>query len=431
MKRFNFFKYTTLANKVHTTYFDYWFFNKLTQGEPVTPAVEGEGTDFELVTTSKKKLDQIKLKGDTTQNTLTGKNLLKNIPSGVQTVGGLAFTIEDGAFAINGSTTGAGNCIFKVFQVNNSGDATYSIWFTGTIPNYTNAFLLEVSDNGSSGWTTVSQLTPPTSLQATVQLDNTKYYRFRWYVNGANVQFTNVVIQAQLELGTATSYEPYCGGVPSPNPDYPQDVNVVTGTQTFTITNGTDVQTYPIALGSIELCKIGTYQDYIYKNGDKWYVRKETGKSTLGTLNWNYSDTGTANVYRMYTGGLSGQYVAPADNSSIPAFVCTHFIATNANDSYSCKIGIASNLTGSAVYCYDSDYNTTSSPSAFKTWLSDNNVTLYYALTTPTVTKITDTTLISELNTILADGYLTKGTNVLQTTATGTNLPTIIYVKTN
>lgn len=29
MKRFNFFKYTTLGNKVHTTYFDYWYFKKL------------------------------------------------------------------------------------------------------------------------------------------------------------------------------------------------------------------------------------------------------------------------------------------------------------------------------------------------------------------------------------------------------------------
>lgn len=40
----------------------------------------------------------------------------------------------------------------------------------------------------------------------------------------------------QVELGsTATTYEPYVGGVPSPNPDYPQPINVVKGTQTIDI----------------------------------------------------------------------------------------------------------------------------------------------------------------------------------------------------
>lgn len=34
----------------------------------------------------------------------------------------------------------------------------------------------------------------------------------------------------QLELGsTATTYEPYTGGIPSPNPDYPQEISVVRG----------------------------------------------------------------------------------------------------------------------------------------------------------------------------------------------------------
>jgi hypothetical protein len=40
----------------------------------------------------------------------------------------------------------------------------------------------------------------------------------------------------QFEKGaTATSYEPYVGGIPSPNPDYPQPVQTVTGTQTVEI----------------------------------------------------------------------------------------------------------------------------------------------------------------------------------------------------
>ena len=48
--------------------------------------------------------------------------------------------------------------------------------------------------------------------------------------------------------------------------------------------------TYPINLPSgMELCKIGTYQDYFYKENDKWYLHKEIGKVVLnGSENYNF-----------------------------------------------------------------------------------------------------------------------------------------------
>lgn len=41
---------------------------------------------------------------------------------------------------------------------------------------------------------------------------------------------------------------------------------------------GSTPTSYAAYFTPIELCKIGNYQDYIYKSGDKWYVRKEVGK---------------------------------------------------------------------------------------------------------------------------------------------------------
>lgn len=35
---------------------------------------------------------------------------------------------------------------------------------------------------------------------------------------------------------------------------------------------------FPLDLGSIELCKIGDYQDYIFKENNKWYKHKVIGK---------------------------------------------------------------------------------------------------------------------------------------------------------
>ena len=55
-------------------------------------------------------------------------------------------------------------------------------------------------------------------------------------VIGTYNEYSNI----QLEKGSSvTDYEPYVGGVPSPNPQYPQAIRTVTGEQTISI-NGTD-----------------------------------------------------------------------------------------------------------------------------------------------------------------------------------------------
>lgn len=57
-----------------------------------------------------------------------------------------------------------------------------------------------------------------------------------WFYNGTPAQGTTDWTFIQLEeSATKTDYEPYTGGA-SPNPDYPQDIQVVTGEQTIKIT---------------------------------------------------------------------------------------------------------------------------------------------------------------------------------------------------
>lgn len=52
-----------------------------------------------------------------------------------------------------------------------------------------------------------------------------------------NPATTITVEQLQVELGsTYTGWQEYCGGIPSPSPDYPQDIKTVTGAQTVKIT---------------------------------------------------------------------------------------------------------------------------------------------------------------------------------------------------
>lgn len=438
MKRFNFFKYICLANKVHTAYFDYWFFNKLTQGgEAPTEPVEGEGTEFTLSPTSNKKLAVVTPKGDTSQNTLTGKNKLTlegttpylatgtNVDSSDSndvTISALQTLSNYSAvrYVISLSNLGLSVGDTVALSANISGD------YTGT-----NGATLRITKNGSGQSTDIitSINTTATTKTFTIPEDTTSIGFFFYIAHGqapaenSTATFSNI----QLELGsTVTTYEPYCGGIPSPNPEYPQDVNVVTGTQTLTITNGTDVQTYPITLGSVELCKIGTYQDYIYKSGDEWYVHKENSKATFtGSETWYQANT---NAY--YYVSVPDSLLLPSSGSTPPVY-CYYYLPANRNDLWGRRVdygvglydGVKGYITIRNKDCADI--------TAFTTWLTSHNTTVYYALATPTDTEITDTTLLSNLNTLLTDGYLKKGTNTIKTTATGTNLPTIIYIKTN
>ena len=53
----------------------------------------------------------------------------------------------------------------------------------------------------------------------------------------------------------------------------------------------------------IELCKIGTYQDYIWNDGGTWKIHKETGKVVLkGNENWTESGYTNASIYSVYGG---------------------------------------------------------------------------------------------------------------------------------
>ncbi len=188
-----------------------------------------------------------------------------------------------------------------------------------------------------------------------------------------------------------------------------------------TVTDGSFVpheeQMYPLSLGNIELCKIGDYQDYIYKSGDNWYKKQLIGKKVLdgsesnyGTNNTQPSDTN----YHSYYNSISDK---KRFNGNI---LMTHFkklgmanIVADANTE-----GFWFNGTSSALQLGWISKQT--SLSNFKTWLSTNNVTIYYALETPTDIQITDTTLISQLNDIYENAQSYNGTtNVTSTYVTG------------
>lgn len=385
-------------------------------GNPITISL---GEDAGQVTSAQ-------LDGNTTQQTYSGKNLF-NLNGDQQPNARCAGTINGQSITITSTTNATG--YYAIVIPNSSellgktvtlsvGDITVSsdvetagrilIYQTvSTKPNNVGNNIGGV-DVRSAGSTT---FTFPDSFQS-----GRDCFAVVLYVNARGIDtvvgeystYTNL----QLELGSeATSYEPYVGGTASPNPDYPQAVNTVTGTQTITI-NGTD---YPLDLGSIELCKLGDYQDYIYKDGEDWKIHKATAKIVLNgseNIELNTSSTNTTRVAMWNILTPSQSTFQPDVMLPLSGHFMGSFIWNEDKEGLYCQIR-------SIVFRANKSTIGTTAQSV-KSWLVSNNVSVYYALATATDTTITDQTLIAQLEAVR--NATLEASNTITNTAAGTNL---------
>lgn len=374
-------------------------------------------------------------------------------------------------------------------------------------------------------------------------------YGFRIIYPGTEdytVDFTDAVITID---NADMSWEPYTGGIPAPNPDYPQPIQVVTGEQTVTIGDGVSSQSYEIDLtgknlfdkdnanilvsyfdsstttitadsrdrtifipclsnttytvskiaspsprsigyteviptdgvqvygitniardgttGTIttgasakylavrlwsssqdtsttleqmldsvqielgptatsyapyynyELCKIGTYQDYIYKSGDDWYVHKACGLRTFSSSSgWTYG--GKRNEYYGFYIGMQGMDVGVDKPALSNYFLQSKYASTPTQTCFM----INSTGTVNNLIIYSTTITTTTE---MNTLFGNEPMSFYYPLKTPTDTQITDATLVGQLNAI-DSAVLPKPIAYITVGVTDPNLPAPIKI---
>lgn len=178
-------------------------------------------------------------------------------------------------------------------------------------------------------------------------------------------------------------------------------------------------QSYIVNLGSTELCKIGDYQDYIYKSGDDWFIHKTTNKLVLdGTettwFGWSYSSAfltvfDAINPSTRTSGIVMSDRFIEGESTTQGSQWDDFPNGTVAIRQYGTapKIGFKTDVANDLA--------------TWKTWLTTHNTTVYYALVTPTDTKITDNTLIGQLEALLNAGIYGRTTMI----STG-SLPAIL-----
>ena len=168
-----------------------------------------------------------------------------------------------------------------------------------------------------------------------------------------------------------------------------------------------------------ELCKIGDYQDVIYKENNKWYVDKYINKVTFnGSETWKRTQVSASSSYAFWN-----QYT----NLNIPVGkfgqkYCDYFEYQEKIWEQSTPNHLAENntYTSDLSILFNVDSSIATTLTEWNTWLSNHNTSVYYALATSTTTEITETTLVNQLEAIY-NAKLQSGNNTI--TQTPSDLP--------
>ena len=512
--------------------------------EEAQVTISGEGSNFTLSGTNPgASVENVQLKGDASQQSYTGKNLL-SIGYATGSNNGINWERDGNSITVTGTSSNT-----EAYRWMDSGSTvalasvipagTYTLSRTTTNAGENQSLNFQFRD--SSNTTIVSNIRLGSSTASrTITLARDAYY-FRVAIEGIvqNVPVDIYYNGIQLEAGsTPTSFEPYVGGIPSPNPDYPQAVQTVTGRQVVTITDGgSESQEYEVNLGKnlldsssftaayinsggginadsgahnalfdyievnpstqyvlssktscrisfafydssktfisrdpqtsggqtsrstttpsncwyvrvwvyrqdpawdqtaidqaelqfekgstastyaeyftpIELCKLGDYQDYIYKSGSDWYIHKAIEKVILdgSETNWVTNiDSGRRQFYRVLD-------VPHNPTSNIRNLAKSdRFISGSAGNSFF----LANTNTGVVFRQPESNGVLVASTVAeWQTWLSSNNVSVYYVRATIADTQITNAALIAQLN-ALAGATTYNGHTIFTVTSAG------------
>lgn len=188
------------------------------------PNITGTGTNITLNNTSDNKFNELVVEGNTEQEQLSGKNKINY--ETVEPTSNTTIQLINNGFKVTGKYAG------KVIIENLKANTNYHLQYT--IQNIVGNTNKVVVFAGTGTTTTIKSMTAPGMFNTG---ENTTINIWFYASNGGSDGEANFTF-IQLEEGsTATDYEKFVGGIPSPNPDFPQQIKNVTGNVNVKIQN--------------------------------------------------------------------------------------------------------------------------------------------------------------------------------------------------
>ncbi len=381
------------------------------------PRTTGTGTSVTLNDTAFSYMKNELNATDTSQIQYNNKNILNytlaSLKSGntsgtwsdnKYTYNGITFTInEDLTIKVNGTATD--NIDFDVNIGIQLEIGTYKI--VGT-PNTggSNTYKIQVIGAGTTQNETGNGVTFTTTQVYTSAKLVIKIY--------SGVQITDKIYKPMITTDTSLTYNDYSyptAGNGSPSPDYPQTIHTITGNNKIKSSNSDNSLSNSVllTLGDTEICKIGTYEDKIFKaikgneiydsltteeqatlDYGKWYLRKAIDKIVLnGTESWRTQTTNQSGDYRFATDTYNNTIRKTLSNTDMPLIYCDMFKPDTPANNWSRVECVSISTSGDILIYYDltKGYDATQ----FTTWITSNNVIAYIPYATPTNEKFNDT----------------------------------------
>lgn len=240
-------------------------------------------------------MKNIVIKGNTEQVQTTGKNLLEPYGSFPKTSSNITFDLKEDGFHINGKCSG--NSSYIPIYSNTLQPGTYYV--NGITGGSNSSYQLMVFKNDTiMGYATYNNFKITLSESATIKL---QLYVYSSYGTFNDLVLPYMICKNESEL---TTYEPYTGGQPSPNPDYPQEVKGVNeisgkivGKNIVSDTENGYIQTNGTVLNSIDV----TQNEQVTKNFIKLNPKQKY-------LTYSYKATITKNYLWLGIGVYDEKY---------------------------------------------------------------------------------------------------------------------------
>ena len=320
------------------------------------------------------KIMDMMLYGKSEQFTTIGKNLLK-IKDGTQTLRGVTVTAKDGVVALKGTATESGWAVLTVDSFVLDGTYILSSNITANIRVLVaNKSFKTVLEQGKSA-----------------TLENAEASKVCFTITeGKTYDISNILIQ--IEKGSvATSYEPYTGGIPSPNPSYPQEIKSVVnpivklsnedGTKSETVTLPYTLNAIPVSSGGNVTINGQQYiADYVDVERGKYVQMIQTDK-VRSNIAWN--------IQRQQKGYSLGYTTLYKDGISTSNPGMGKAWKSNIGDSSDAWSNVFS-FGRSGVFWivpYENDGNITSND--INAWLVEHPMDIMYPLVEPIETDLT------------------------------------------
>ena len=203
------------------------------------PVINGQNSQVVTVENAlPDSIDGLKLYGKTTQFTTTGKQLA-NLPDVESiSIGGLTWSSKDGIVTVKGTSTYISPTTTSNIGIDLTGTVG-TFYISGNVGDV--AVYVGVTKDGK----TVYNSNKAFHLDGT----ETRAWLYLQVMSGKTVDNT---IYPMLNVGsTALPWEPYTGGIPSPNPEYPQElVSVGADGELSTTTAGKNLIPFPYQFGN-------------------------------------------------------------------------------------------------------------------------------------------------------------------------------------